>query len=143
MLALFLFFSRHLSIAAVWGGRGGRKGKKAADFCLGLVFFRLKNSLVTTEDILWVRWKKPTEMSTHDLQGVGSRQTHSSPLPSQAHEDAVCLLALCQFTPLWGAAAALVLCGTKAGYSGRGLLREKSTNILFRQEGRSWGSAPV
>lgn len=35
MLALFLFFSRHLSIAAVWGGR---KGKKAADFCLGLVF---------------------------------------------------------------------------------------------------------
>lgn len=58
MLALFLFFSRHLSMAAVLGGRGGRKGKKAAAFCLGLFFFRLKNSLVTAKDIFWVRWKK-------------------------------------------------------------------------------------
>lgn len=51
MLALFLFFSRHLSMAAVWQGRGGRKGKKATDFCLELFFFRLTNSLVTTKDI--------------------------------------------------------------------------------------------
>lgn len=45
-------------MAAVWGGRGGRKGKKAAGFCWEWVFFRLTNSLVTTKDILWVRWKK-------------------------------------------------------------------------------------
>lgn len=92
---------------------------------------------------IFYRWggKRPTEMS-HLLQGVGSKQralTHSSPPPSQAHE-VLFVCWFCQFTPLWGATAALVLCGTKAGYSGKGLLRQKGSNILFRQEGRSWRS---
>lgn len=86
-LALFLFFSRHLSMAALLGGRGGRKGKKAAAFCLGLFWFFSGWQILWWLQKVFYAWggKRPTEMSCL-LQGVGSGHrglTPSPPLPSQ------------------------------------------------------------